>query len=151
MIGPSIAQVQTYDFPSLAHAARGAAERAANIRHAAEHFRFGLPPEDREVHANTYRAAGRAAAHAEAERDDFLRLAHLADLLEQHPCLVEAVEAIEAGGRVTVSRPAESRARVLTMGARPPRPDAARFAPPAIRRPGSVMELGVVPARAEGR
>lgn len=59
-----------------------------------------------------------------------LDLRRVADLLERHPSLVEAVAAVEAGGRVTVEQPvrprgapegrpgAMSRARALTSGLR---------------------------------
>ncbi|GJD60229.1 hypothetical protein [Methylobacterium frigidaeris] len=52
-----------------------------------------------------------------------LDLRRVANLMERHPCLVEAVEAVEAGGRVTVEQPVRprgapevrlSRARALT-------------------------------------
>ena len=119
MIDPCITNLHAYDWPSLALAGRSAAREAEQQRqHAAEIL--DLVGDE---HPGTRREASRVLAHAAAQHLDLRRLAHLADLLERHPSLVEAVAAVEAGGRVTVEPPARprgapetrlSRARALT-------------------------------------
>jgi hypothetical protein len=127
MIDPCITNVRAYDYPSLALAGRAAAREAEERRQQAEEMLDLLSLE----HAGTRSEASRIFAHAAAQHMDLRRLAHLADLLERHPSLVEAIAAVEAGGRVTVEQPVRprggsdsragmmSRARALTAGLRP--------------------------------
>ncbi|MGF3025594.1 hypothetical protein ACQVP2_22550 [Methylobacterium aquaticum] len=127
MIDPCITNIRAYDWPSLALAGRAAAREAEGRRQQAAEILDMVGDE----HPGTRREASRVLAHAAAQHMDLRRLAHLADLLEQHPSLVEAVAAVEAGGRVTVEQPARprggpegrpgvmSRARALTSGLRP--------------------------------
>jgi hypothetical protein len=127
MIDPCITNVRAYDYPSLALAGRAAAREAEERRQQAAEILDLVGDE----HPGTRREASRVLAHAAAQHMDLRRLAHIADLLERHPSLVEAVAAVEAGGRVTVEQPVRarggadsrpgmlSRARALTSGLRP--------------------------------
>ncbi|KMO28554.1 hypothetical protein [Methylobacterium aquaticum] len=126
MIDPCVTNIRAYDWPSLALAGRSAAREAEHQRQQAAEILDLVGDE----HPGTRREASRRLAHAAAQHLDLRRLAHIADLLERHPCLVEAAVAVEAGGRVTVEQPARPRgaqegrpgrmsvARALTSGLR---------------------------------